>query len=103
MPDTERAAQLLNDMLVLWQHPGVTNKQRESLVQEVFNKISLDGDTLVAVEPNPEYAPLFADILTSPIVGYREFDSALTPRLLAQTYLTSCACNYNIQTNTYLL
>ncbi|MFC2042411.1 hypothetical protein ACFLTV_02840, partial [Chloroflexota bacterium] len=67
---------LLNEMPVLWQHPGVTNKQRELLVQEVFHKIILDGETLVAVEPSPEYAPLFTDILTSPVVGYREFDSA---------------------------
>ena len=80
MPDMERAAQLLNDMPALWQHPGVTNKQRESLVQEVFNKISIDGEALVAVEPNPEYAPLFADILTSPLVGYRKFDSPPSPR-----------------------
>ncbi|MFC1994787.1 hypothetical protein ACFLVK_00055 [Chloroflexota bacterium] len=81
MPNLERAAKLLNEMPVLWQHPGVTNKQRELLVQEVFHKIILDGETLVAVEPSPEYAPLFADILTSPVVGYREFDSPSSPRL----------------------
>ena len=79
MPNLERAAQLLNEMPVLWQHPGVTNKQRESLVQEVFNKISLDGEALVAVEPKPAYAPLFADILMHAALGYPEFDSPPSP------------------------
>jgi site-specific DNA recombinase len=79
MPNIERAAQLLNEMPVLWQHPGVTNKQRESLVQEVFNKISIDGEALVAVEPRPEYAPIFADMLTYPATGYPEFDSPPSP------------------------
>ena len=80
MPNMERAAQLLNEMPVLWQHPGVTNKQRESLVHEVFNKISINGEALVAVEPKPEYAPLFADMLTHQPVGYRDLDSAPSPR-----------------------
>jgi hypothetical protein len=66
-------------MPALWQHPGVTNKQRESLVQEVFNKISIDGDALVTVEPKPEYAPLFAEMLTHTLNGYREFDSPPSP------------------------
>jgi len=79
MPNMERAAQLLNEMPALWQHPGVTNKQRESLVQEVFNKISIDGDALVTVEPKPEYAPLFAEMLTHTLNGYREFDSPPPP------------------------
>ena len=79
MPNMERAAQLLNEMPALWQHPGVTNKQRESLVQEVFNKISIDGDALVTVEPKPEYAPLFAEMLTHTLNGYREFDSPPSP------------------------
>jgi hypothetical protein len=34
MPNLERAAQLLKDLPALWQHPGVTNKQRESLIQD---------------------------------------------------------------------
>ena len=82
MPNMERAAQLLNEMPALWQHPGVTNKQRESLVQEVFNKISVDGDALVTVEPKPEYAPLFAEMLTHTLNGYREFDSPPSPPYL---------------------
>ncbi len=87
MPNLERAAQLLNEMPVLWQHPGVTNKQRESLVQEVFNKISLDGEALVAVEPKPEYALFFADILTHPAVGYPEFDAPPSPPEIAVALL----------------
>jgi hypothetical protein len=87
----ERAAQLLNEMPALWQHPGVTNKQRESLVQEVFNKISVDGDALVTVEPKPEYAPLFADMLTHQPVGYRESISppSLSNRNLGSIFTSS--------------
>jgi len=48
-------------------------------VQEVFNKISIDGDALVTVEPKPEYAPLFAEMLTHTLNGYREFDSPPSP------------------------
>ena len=79
MPNMERAAQLLNEMPALWQHPGVTNKQREALVQEVFNKICIDGDSLVSVEPKPEYSPLFAEMMTHHLDGYRESDSPPPP------------------------
>ena len=36
IPNLERAAQLINDLPAFWSHDGVTNKQREALVQEVF-------------------------------------------------------------------
>jgi hypothetical protein len=48
-------------------------------VQEVFNKISIDGDALVTVEPKPEYAPLFAEMLTHTLNGYRESISPPSP------------------------
>jgi hypothetical protein len=48
-------------------------------IQEVFTKISLDGGTMVAVEPKPAYAPLFADLLTQKLVGYCETESPRSP------------------------
>jgi hypothetical protein len=86
MPSLERAVQLLKDLPALWQHPGVTNKQRESLVQNVFSKICLDGGTLVAIEPKPAYAPLFADILLQNSVGYCDLKSTLTRDILLRKY-----------------
>ena len=79
MPNLERAAQLLKELPTLWQHEGVDNKQREALIQEVFNKISLDGKSLVAVEPKPAYSPLFADILLQNSFGYRDLNSPPSP------------------------
>jgi hypothetical protein len=70
LPNLERAAQLLNDLPALWSHEGVTNKQREALVQEVFNKITIDGGTLASIEPKPAYAPLFATVLLQNPIGY---------------------------------
>ena len=60
LPNLERAAQLLNDMPALWSHPGVTDEQREALVREMFEQVRLRGTDLVAIEPKPEYQPLFA-------------------------------------------
>lgn len=79
IPNLERAAQLLKELPALWQHPGVTNKQRESLVQEVFNKISMDGGSLVSIEPKPTYAPLFADIMMRSSYGYCDLESPPSP------------------------
>ncbi len=59
-PDLERAAQLLRNLPTLWQHPGVTPEQRRELVREVFQEIRLREGELSAVEPRPQYAPLFA-------------------------------------------
>jgi hypothetical protein len=79
LPNLERAAQLLNDLPTLWSHDGVTLKQRESLVQEVFNKITIDGKTLESIEPKPEYAPLFATVVVQNFVGYRDLDPPPSP------------------------
>ena len=59
-PDLERAVQLLRDLPALWQHPGVTPEQRRDLVSEVFERIRLREGELSAVQPRPQYAPLFA-------------------------------------------
>ena len=59
-PDLERAAELLRDLPALWQHPGVTLEQRRDLVREVFEEIRLREGELSAVQPCPQYAPLFA-------------------------------------------
>jgi len=59
-PDLERAAKLLKEMPVLWQHPGVTAEQGRELAREVFEEIRLRQGKLVAVKPRPQYAPLFA-------------------------------------------
>ena len=60
LPNLERAAQLLSDLPALWLHPGVSHEQRESLVREVFKRITIDGRKFVAIEPQPVYVPLFA-------------------------------------------
>ena len=63
IPNLERAAQLLTDLPALWSHPGVTDEQRECLVREIFEQVRLRGRNLVAVEPKPQYQPLFACIV----------------------------------------
>ena len=50
LPNLERAAKLLEDLPALWSHPGVSDEQRESLIQEVFMQINIDGDCLTSVE-----------------------------------------------------
>jgi DNA invertase Pin-like site-specific DNA recombinase len=79
LPNLEKAAQLLNNLPALWSHQGVTNEQRESLVQEVFNKISIDGGTLVAVEPKSAYLPLFGAMLVQNSYGYRDLEPPPSP------------------------
>ncbi len=60
----DRAAQLLSDLRSLWEHPGVTDEQRESLIKEVFEEMRLRGSNLVSIKPKPQYQPLFAYIVT---------------------------------------
>ena len=79
LPNLERFANFLEDLPALWQHPGVTHEEREALVRQVFRRITIDGKEFVDIEPKPEYAPLFATMLTAQKVGYRELESTLTP------------------------
>ena len=59
-PNLDRAAELLNNLPALWEHPGVTQNQRRDLAREVFDEIRIREGKLVAVKPRSEYAPLFA-------------------------------------------
>jgi hypothetical protein len=59
-PNLDRAAELLQNLPALWEHPGVTQEQRRELAREVFDEIRLRDGKLFAVKPRPEYAPLFA-------------------------------------------
>ncbi len=79
MPNLERSAQLLQDMQVLWSHPGVTDEQREALVQEVFHRITIAGKELLSIEPKTSYAPLFASMVTTAEYGYWEPNSPSSP------------------------
>jgi hypothetical protein len=48
----------------------------------VFQRITIDGKDFVDIEPKPEYAPLFATMVTGQKVGYRETDSSPSPDTL---------------------
>jgi hypothetical protein len=71
----------------LWSHEGVTDAQREELIQEVFTSITIDGKTLFAIEPKSQYAPLFVHIAMQSHVGYGGLDSS--PYHNTQLYLPS--------------
>ena len=60
IPNLDRAAELLQDLPALYEHPGVTQEQRRDLAREVFDEIRIREGKLVAVQPRPDYAPLFA-------------------------------------------
>ncbi len=79
VPNLERAAKLLADLPALWLHPGVTHEQRENLVREVFHRITIDGKEFVSIEPQPAYVPLFATMVVSQKLGYREPNSPPSP------------------------
>ena len=79
LPNLERAAEFLQDLPRLWLHPGVTHEEREALVKQVFQRITIDGKDFVDIEPKPEYAPLFATMVTGQKVGYQEMDSTPSP------------------------
>ncbi len=79
MPNLEKAADFLRDLPALWSHPGITHQQRESLVKEVFSGITIEGRSLVSVEPKPPYVPLFAVIVVDQGFGYRAFEPPPSP------------------------
>lgn len=60
IPNLRRAAELLNDMPALWQHPGVEDRQRQEFLQETFQEVRIMGKELVAIRPKPQYVPHFA-------------------------------------------
>ena len=75
LPNLERAAEFLQDLPSLWRHAEVTHEEREALVKQVFQRITIDGKDFVDIEPKPECAPLFATTMTGQKVGYQEMDS----------------------------
>ncbi|MBN2074541.1 MAG: recombinase family protein [Dehalococcoidales bacterium] len=75
LPNLEKAAELMKNLPELWSNEGVSNKQRESLIQEVFSKITIEGKSFVSIEPQPEYAPLFA----LKVLEYTDFNSPPPP------------------------
>jgi hypothetical protein len=79
LPNLERAANFLEDLPALWLHPGVTHEEREALVRQVFLRITIAGKEFVDIEPKPEYAPLFATMVTAQKVGYQELESPPSP------------------------
>ena len=79
LPNLERAAELLEELPPLWLHEGVTNEQREALLQEVFHRITIDGKEFASIEPNPAYVPPFATMLTDQQMGYRAVESTPSP------------------------
>ena len=89
LPNLERAAEFLQDLPSLWLHAGVTHEEREALVKQVFQRITIDGKDFVDIEPKPEYAPLFATMVTAQKVGYQESDSTRSPRLCGHRTLDS--------------
>jgi len=60
----------------------VPHEEREALVQQVFRRITIDGKDFVDIEPKPEYAPLFATMVTGQKVGYQELESSPSPDTL---------------------
>ena len=78
-PNLERAAKLLEDLESLWSHPGVDDSQREELLREVFQRITIEGRHLISVEPKAPYVPLFATMVVSQEYGSREFHSPPSP------------------------
>ena len=59
-PNLDRAAELLQNLPALWEHPGVKQNQRRDLAREVVDEIRIRDGSLIAVTPRQEYAPLFA-------------------------------------------
>ena len=41
MPNLDRASRLLQSLLALWNHPGVTPAQQQGLAMEVFQEVRL--------------------------------------------------------------
>jgi len=52
----------------------VTREEREALVKQVFQRITIDGIDFVDIESKPEYTLLFATIATGQKAGYQELE-----------------------------
>ena len=60
IPNLRRGTELLNELPVLWQHPGVQDDQRQRLLLETFEEVRIWGKDLTAIRPKPQYAAHFA-------------------------------------------
>ncbi len=79
LPDLDRGAALLEDLPALWSHPGVDDRQREELVRQLLERVTVEGTRLVAIEPRDQYKPLFA---YAALTGVRNS----TPRPLPENF-----------------
>jgi len=86
-PNLDRAAQLLRDLPTLWHHPGVLESQRQALLQEVFEGIYIEGRKIMAVEPRPQYKPLFAYTVSSAATVSGVRPSPLAPTITNPIFL----------------
>ena len=64
LPDLDRAAKLLIDLPALWFHPCATERQPEDQARELLQRVAISGRRLVAIEPKPEYKPLFGYVVS---------------------------------------
>jgi len=85
-PNLERAADLLNNLPVLWKHPGVTDSQRQELLREVFEGIYIEGKAITAVQPNPQYLPLFAHKMIEHSAVSPDGSTPLAPMISHSTF-----------------
>ena len=60
VPNLGRARELLNNLPALWEHSGVSDSQRQDLLRNTFEEVTIVGRELVAIRPRPEHAPHFA-------------------------------------------
>ena len=74
--DASRAAALLSDMRRLWAHPGVTQEQRQTFVDEAFKEIQLDDQGVAAVLPRGPYVILAVLASGMEMVGETGFEPA---------------------------
>ena len=58
--DLERAAKLLQEFPRVWNHPAVSDEQRQEFIREAFAEVRIDGRNLTKALPRPQYVPLFA-------------------------------------------
>ncbi len=65
LEDMRHGAELLRDIGALWSHPGVSQEQRETFVDELFEKIQLDEIGIRAVLPRAENRDLLAVVQAS--------------------------------------
>lgn len=64
-PDLNGARAVLDDFAMLWKTETTPEPRRELLAQ-VFERVWIDGQRVVAIKPTQAFAPLFAPESTTP-------------------------------------